>query len=67
MPAERMNILVKNIPNGGAPVMAKNPIKKNIAVTGIALRAPLIEAILAEWYLSRKLPDRKKSADFMKE
>ena len=48
MPVDKINILVKNIPNGGAPVMAKNPVKKSIAVTGITLIAPLTEAILAE-------------------
>src|SRR3989344_9579297 len=48
MRPERMNILVKKMPKGGAPVIAKTPVKKSTAVTGAALIAPVTAAIFAE-------------------
>jgi len=48
IPAEKVSNLVRNIPKGGAPVIAKKPIKNNILVIGNALSAPLTLAIFAE-------------------
>lgn len=67
MPAERISIFVKNIPNGGAPVITKKPTRKNMLVNGSAFKAPRILVILVELYRKNIVPADKKSADLIRE
>ena len=63
IPADRMNVLVRNIPNGGVPVIAKKPTINNTPVMGSVVSTPRTLAIFVELYFKNILPAKKKRAD----
>lgn len=67
IPAEKMDNFVRNIPKGGAPVIAKKPVKKITLVIGKALIVPLTLAILVELYFRNIFPADRKREDFIRE
>ena len=63
IPADKIYILVKNIPNGGAPVIIKKEVRNKILVTGSVEITPRTFAILVELYFKNIFPADKNKVD----
>src|SRR3970040_2226852 len=63
-PSARIKNSLKNILNGGVPVIAKIPMRNITPVTGIILIAPLILSMSLVLYFRKKLPAQKNNKDF---
>jgi hypothetical protein len=65
--ASNMLNSVTKIPKGGKPVIAINPIRKIIPVTGKTDKNPLISLTLVELYLIKIVPPVRKRTDLINE
>ena len=66
-PADKINAFVRNIPNGGAPVIAKSPVKNSKPVTGSVAITPRTFEIFVVLYFKNIVPADKKRADLIRE
>ena len=64
MPADNIENSVIKIPNGGTPVIARNPMKNKTLVTGRTFRTPFTFLIFVELYFTNIFPADKNRTDF---